>query len=227
MKFPANSVSAQVVLITRSAKMLSLVSSWLADERTTLTTCQSLTALQVGPRPDLIVLDRTSLTEPFAELRRLRRRWPTVEVAVLGALNDDDVTCLLDAGADDASVTPSRLARPRLQAMARRARTHNASLRIAIGDVVFDRESRRIWCGGVEINLTPTEQALLDCLFWHSPTTISVDALADFVWGRSSPAHRSLARVYVGYLRTKLKTSRKTEIRTVRGHGYELVAVLR
>ena len=87
---------------------------------------------------------------------------------------------MLDAGADDAIIGGSRLLRARLLAMARRARTVNAGSRIAIGDVVFDREARRVWgCNGAEVPMH-RECAVIDCLFWNSPRPVGVSTLADF-----------------------------------------------
>ena len=93
------------------------------------------------------------------------------------------------------------------------------------GDILFDRESRRVWCAGREVELTRTEESFLDCLFWHAPRPVSVTTLTDFVWGDEvSPERRAMVRVYIGYLRTKLEPSRRVVIRTVRGLGYTFSA---
>jgi DNA-binding response OmpR family regulator len=50
-------------------------------------------------------------------------------------------------------------------------------------------------------------------------------ALTDFVWGEEvTPDRQSMVRVYIGYLRTKLKASRRVMIGTVRGVGYAFTA---
>lgn len=172
-------------------------------------------------RPDVLVVDRTALRDLPREIWHLRRRWPTVIIAVVNVRDEDDAEQMLDAGADDAIVGGSRLLRPRLLAMARRARTMNAGARIAIGDVVFDRESRRVWCNGREVPMTPRECAVVDCLFWNSPRPVGVSTLAEFVWGDTSVAdRRSVIDVYIGYVRRKLSASRSVVLRTVRGVGY-------
>jgi DNA-binding response OmpR family regulator len=154
-------------------------------------------------------------------MRRIRKRWPTVIIVVVNAAGEADVARLLDAGADDAVAASSPVLPSRLHALTRRARTLNAGARIAVGDILFDRESRRVWCAGREVELTRTEEAFLDCLFWHSPRTVGVTTLTDFVWGADvTPDKRSMVRVYIGYLRAKLKASRRVVIRTVRGVGY-------
>jgi two-component system response regulator MprA len=172
-------------------------------------------------RPDVLVVDRMALRDLAREIWRLRRRWPTIIIVVVNARDEDDMECVLDAGADDAIIDGSRLLRPRLLAMARRARTLNAGSRIAIGDVVFDREARRVWCNGSEVSMTPRECAVIDCLFWNSPRPVGVTTLADFVWGDISVAdRRNVIDVYIGYVRRKLRASRSVVLRTVRGVGY-------
>jgi DNA-binding response OmpR family regulator len=91
-----------------------------------------------------------------------------------------------------------------------------------VGDVVFDRESRRVWCAGREVEMTPREQAILDCLFWYAPEPVGAQTLSDFVWGNEPvTSRRGLVEVYVGYVRRKLAASRAVVIRTVRGVGYQ------
>jgi two-component system OmpR family response regulator len=172
-------------------------------------------------RPDVLLIDRTALRDLARDIWHLRRRWPTIFIAVINVRDDADAERLLYAGADDAILSGSSTLRSRLRAMTRRARTVNAGSRIAIGDVVFDREARRVWCNGVEVLMTPRECAVVDCLFWNSPRPVGVSTLADFVWGDSSVAERrNVIDVYIGYVRRKLRTSRSVVLRTVRGVGY-------
>lgn len=134
-----------------------------------------------------------------------------------------DVAGLLDAGADDAVAIDSPTLAARLHAATRRARTINAGTRISIGDIVYDRESRRVWCAGAEVALTPTEESVLDCLFWYSPRAVDVRTLIAHVWREElTPGNQRLARVYIGYVRSKLDASEAVSIRNLRGVGYAL-----
>ena len=174
-------------------------------------------------RPDVLLVDRSALRDLPRDIWHLRRRWPTISIAVVNARDDADAERMLDAGADDAIIAGSRLLRARLLAMARRARTVNAGARIAIGDVVFDREAHRVWCNGTEVSMTPRECAVIDCLFWNSPHPVGVSTLAEFVWGDTTVAERrNVIDVYIGYVRRKLSASRSVVLRTVRGVGYSL-----
>ena len=42
-----------------------------------------------------------------------------------------------------------------------------------VGDIVFEREAHRVWCAGREVDMSPREFAVLDCLFWKAPATVS------------------------------------------------------
>jgi DNA-binding response OmpR family regulator len=218
---PSQPAVARVLVVTVSDATWLDISGWLADDATSVVRCEDIAGLHTEERPDVLVLDRPVINDGQAVLRRIRRRWLTVTIIVVGATDHGDVGRLLDAGADDAVEAASPLLAPRIHALTRRARTLNAGMRIAVGDILFDRESRRVWCAGREVQLTRTEEAFLDCLFWYSPHAVAVSTLAEFVWGGEVTANqRSLVRVYVGYLRNKLKGSRRVVIGTVRGVGY-------
>lgn len=218
--------TASVVIVADDADA-QLIESLLRDENTAISRQQWLSdpadAAVQWERPDVVILDGASPDETKRRMRYLRHRWPTLGIAVVNAGGDADVASLLDAGADDAISRGSSVLGARLHALTRRARTINAGSRIAVGDIVFDREARRVWCAGEEVQMTPREFAMLDCLFWNAPRPVGPITLADFVWGdaeAASGARRSVVEVYIGYLRRKLAASRSVIIRTVRGKGY-------
>jgi two-component system OmpR family response regulator len=218
--------TASVVVIADDADA-QLIESLLRDEHTAITRRQwpSDPADPATPwdRPDVVILDGSSPDEARHRMRYLRHRWPTLGIAAVNASDDAAIGTLLDAGADDAIARGSSVLSARLHALTRRARTVNAGSRIAVGDIVFDRESRRVWCAGQEVQMTPREFAMLDCMFWNAPRPVGPITLADFVWGdaeAAAGARRSVVEVYIGYLRRKLAASRSVIIRTVRGKGY-------
>ena len=221
--------TASIAIVSEDAELSDTVAGILSDT-CTLVTCfaargDSGSETFKTDRPDIVVLDRGVLDDIFGRIRRLRRRWPTIDIIVVNVLDETDVEAMLDAGADDAIVRESPLLIARLNARARRARTANAGARISVGDIVFDRESRRVWCAGQEVVLTPRECAMLDCLFWHAPQTVSMQTLADFVWKDAEETdRRGAVEVYIGYLRKKLAGSRSVVIKTVRQAGYQFAA---
>ncbi|MEO6526521.1 MAG: response regulator transcription factor [Gemmatimonadaceae bacterium] len=176
-------------------------------------------------RPDLVILDAHSYGDVLEQSRYLRRRWPTLHVVVVNAPNVAAVIELMEAGADDATVQVTAAFRARLRSSVRRTGAMNAATRIAVGDIVFEREAHRVWCAGREVEMSPREFAVLDCLFWKAPAIVSADSLADFVWGDASiKARRGVVEVYISYLRRKLAASQQVVIGTVRGAGYRFEA---
>jgi len=176
-------------------------------------------------RPDLVVLDARDRGDVAERVRHLRRRWPTMHVTVVRAGGRFAVLDLIEAGADDATVALSAAFLARLRSSVRRASAMNAASRIAVGDIVFEREAHRVWCAGQEVDMSPRELAVLDCLFWRAPAIVSAESLADFVWGDANmKARRGVVEVYISYLRRKLAASRQVRIGTVRGAGYRFEA---
>lgn len=179
--------------------------------------------------PDLLVLDAAAddgvSSDVLADaLRQARRRWPSAGLVCMNVDTNEEAVALLQNGADDAllSTAPWELVTAQVAAALRRAQVANAQLRIAFGDLVYDRESRRVWCAGREVGLTPRELRLFDILFLRAGAPVSVDTLQDYVWhDDTAPSSNSLA-VYVGYLRRKLMGSRAAVLETLRGKGYRL-----
>lgn len=171
---------------------------------------------------DLCLIEASEEADAGADLvRRARRRWPTVGICCLECV---DLVAALGAGADDA--VPRGAAREliaaQIAAAFRRARIASAQLRIAYGDVVYDREARRVWCAGDEVSLTPRELRLFDILFLRAGAPVSIDTLQDYVWNDDVPPESNALAVYVSYLRRKLAGSRLAVVETMRGIGYRL-----
>lgn len=219
---------AQVVVITGRAEVVTAVSTRLRDAGTVVVQRRwdaAGDARMRWERPDLVVLDAADPGDCVARIQYLRRRWPTLYVAVTGAEGVREVRQLMAAGADDAVAACSPSFVSRLRAAARRASIVNASIRIAVGDIVFERETHRVWCAGREIRMAPRELGVLDCLFWHAPNVVSPEVVLDFVWGDAPiTTRRGVVEVYIGYLRRKLAASRTVVIGTVRGAGYRFEA---
>ena len=215
------------IVVIGDDRIARLVESLLGDEQTIVRRQPrpelSADATAHWERPDVVVLERAFACDAPRQMRYLRNRWPTLLIAVADAADDADASRMLDAGADDAIVRGSTMLAPRLHALARRARTVNAGMRIAVGDIVFDREAHRVWCAGREVQVTPREFAMLDCLFWNAPQPVGTTTLAEFVWGDAdgtAESRRGAIEVYMASLRRKLAASPKVMIRTIRGVGY-------
>jgi DNA-binding response OmpR family regulator len=170
-------------------------------------------------RDGVVVLDVLDVLEA------LRADRCDVPVIVLSG-PDADVVRSLDAGADDAVRKPVSgvVLLARLRAVMRRARTAAAQARLAHGDVVMHRMTRRVVVGAREIALTPTEFTLLEYLLTAVDRVVGRDELLERVWRASAGPISNLVDVHVGRLRAKLAAAtERTRIVTVRGVGYRMV----
>jgi Response regulators consisting of a CheY-like receiver domain and a winged-helix DNA-binding domain len=171
---------------------------------------------------DLCIVDAGTDDDATVTLvQRVRRRWPLVGICCLGCSN---VVAVLEAGADDAVPADAgpEVEAAQLAAAFRRARIATTELRVAFGDLVYDREARRVWCAGKEVMLTPRELRLFDILFVRAGAPVSVSTLQDYVWKDDFPRESNALAVYVSYLRRKLSASQLATLESVRGVGYRL-----
>jgi DNA-binding response OmpR family regulator len=217
--------AATVALVSPDQATIDEVVSLLADDTTRVETSRTFDELLDSMTtlvPDVVIIDDVIELDATQTIRLLRRRQPLVHIVYMNTREERRTIELLQCGADDAIFAGSPILMARLQAATRRARTMNAGSRIAIGDIVHDRESRRVWCAGREVELTPHEYGVVDCLFWHTPKPVGIDTLSDFVWGDTPETkRRSLVQVYISYVRKKLSKSKQVAISFARGSGYE------
>jgi DNA-binding response OmpR family regulator len=183
----------------------------------------------VDPRAvvDLAILNlkETDADAP-APLNEIRTRWPSALIICLNVASEAAASRQLESGADFAlsSDTASSFAFNVLRAAARRLNRANAALRITFGDLVFDRDARRVWCANSPVMLTEREFQLFEHLFLHADHIVSYRALTARAWRADPTINSNALAVYVGYLRRKLKRSRLTTLIAVRGEGYGLVS---
>lgn len=177
--------------------------------------------------PDLLILDWMLPGVSGIELcRRLRARAQTKTMPIIMLTARGEETERLrgfQEGADDYVVKPFSVPElmARVGAMLRRAKPEVVSTTLKSGDIELDREIHRIYRGGREIHLGPTEFRLLEFLMHRPGRVFSREQLLDGVWGRDVYVDERTVDVHVGRLRKAINKSRmKDPIRTVRGAGY-------
>ncbi|MGM0386307.1 MAG: response regulator transcription factor [Actinomycetota bacterium] len=170
---------------------------------------------------DVIVLDvmlpRRSGYDVVAALRE-RKVW--TPVLMLSAKDGEyDVADGLDLGADDYLTKPFSFVVlvARLRALVRRPAEPRPAV-LAVGELVLDPAARTVTRGGVPIELTTREFALLEYLMRHPDRVVGKVELRDHVWD-STGEDLNVVEVYVGYLRRKLG---REAVATVRGAGYRV-----
>jgi len=163
------------------------------------------------------------MVDGLTVLKRLRAARRQLPVLVLTALDSlDDRVAGLNAGADDYLTKPFDFPEleARLHALMRRGRPPTASA--ALGDLVFDRDTRRASVRGEPLELSPREAMLLDLLLSQRDHVVTKEQITQ-AWAQdgSDNSGTGSIEVYIHRLRRKLEQS-GLAIRTVRGLGYLL-----
>ncbi len=188
---------------------------------------EGLAALESGVY-DIAVLDvMLPRMDGFEIVRKAREsgiRTPVLMLTAKGEL-DDKVTGL-DSGADDYLIKPfmTKELLARLRALGRRAlRTPDGSLRY--GDISLDASTLTLSCvpSGQSVRLSDKEYRILEYLIANSGQILTREQLAVKIWGFDSEAEYNNVEVYLSFTRKKLAfVQSETEIKAVRGIGYEL-----
>ena len=169
---------------------------------------------------DLVLLDLgLPRRDGIDVLRELRRRGDTTPVIILTARDDiQHRVAGLDAGADDYVVKPFDLdeVTARMRSVLRRAAGRGEPV-IQHGDLRLDPVTRTVERGGVPVNLSAHEYAVLEALLQRPGAVLSRAQLEDRLYGWDEQIGSNAVEVYVHGLRRKLGSD---AIRTLRGVGY-------
>jgi DNA-binding response OmpR family regulator len=133
----------------------------------------------------------------------------------------------LRMGADDYLCKPFAFEEllARIEALFRRSRFQSPArqAQLQVADLVLDRETMRASRGGVSLNLTARELALLE-LFMSSPgKLLSRERILSSIWGQNEDPLTNIVDVYIRRLRSKVDSDTNNPlIHTSRGLGYRL-----
>jgi DNA-binding response OmpR family regulator len=176
-------------------------------------------------RPDLVVLDVSMPgMDGFEVLARIRDL-SDVPVLLLTAHGVEmEKVRGLQAGADDYVTKPfgrQELA-ARVEALLRRGGEGKPAPEVLSDPLVeIDFAQAQASVGGKDVSLTPLEFRLLAAFVRHPNQVLSQDQLLELAWSNSSNASREQVKLYVGYLRRKMREASGAEpLETVRGFGY-------
>ena len=158
------------------------------------------------------------------------REFSDVPIIMLTAKSDDmDKILGFENGADDYITKPFNMleVKARIKAIIRRneglnkKRGSDMSL-IRTGDIVLDRENRRLYIKDNEINLTAKEYDVLELLVTNPGKVYSRDALLKIVWGSDSKGDVRTVDVNIRRLREKIEVnaSEPKYVQTKWGVGY-------
>lgn len=138
---------------------------------------------------------------------------------------DDKVTGL-DSGADDYLTKPfqSKELLARIRALLRRNYDTQDGI-LTFGDISLNTNSATLSSNtnGKSIRLSEKEYRIMEYLMTNSGSILTREQLALKIWGYESEAEYNNVEVYMSFTRKKLAfIEAKTQIKAVRGIGYEL-----
>ena len=175
--------------------------------------------------PDLVVLDvMLPGYDGYEVCRRIQADRPVPVLMLTARVEEADIIVGLGVGADDYLTKPFRMRELVARVAALLRRVDRAAELIGrrpleLGDLTLDAGARRVWRGGEEVRLTPTEFDLLVCLAAAPGTVVTRDQLMADVWDWPGASGTRTVDSHVKGLRAKLGGDL---IRTVHGVGYAL-----
>lgn len=181
-------------------------------------------------RPDLVVLDiALPQMDGWTVCQRIRE---LSEVPILmmtaHAVSEEEIAEGLNLGADEFMLKPLRNIEfhARIKALLRRAKASDSTKNqpVVYHDeyLSVDLASRRVYAGGTELRLTPTEFKLLETFIRNSGQVLTFQQLLEQVWGFEYTSEHHYPRIYVSHLRRKIEPDAKnpTYIQNEYGVGY-------
>ena len=161
---------------------------------------------------DIILLDIMLPKHDGFEVCRQIREYSDVPIIMLTAKGEDmDKILGLEYGADDYITKPFNIleVKARIKAIMRRLNRKaggNGSERIVQkGNMKIDCESRRVFIGEKEVNLTAKEFDLLELLAMNPNKVYSRENLLNIVWGYEYPGDARTVDVHIRRLREKIE----------------------
>lgn len=159
--------------------------------------------------------------------KKARSKGVRTSILMLTAKSElDDKVTGLDSGADDYLTKPfmTKELLARLRALGRRTLNITDGT-LSYGDIILDTENLTLSCttNGQSVRLSEKEYRILEYLIANGGQILTREQLAVKIWGFESNAEYNNVEVYMSFTRKKLAfVEAKTEIKAVRGIGYEL-----
>lgn len=168
-----------------------------------------------------LALPRRNGLDILKSLRRAKSQLPVVIITASDGVSNR-VTGL-DSGADDYLIKPFDLDEllARMRAVIRR-RSGRSSPEITYGRLTIDPSNRTCFYGGVPVQLSAREFAVLEVLMNEPGSVVSRSGLEDAVYGWGEEIESNSVEVHLHHLRRKLEPGL---IRNVRGVGYRIALI--
>ncbi len=163
---------------------------------------------------DVVLLDLMLPVFDGYEVCQRIREFSDMPIIMLTAKGDDmDKILGLEYGADDYITKPFNIleVKARIKAIIRRSSKktirEDKNTTIKVGELSMEKESRRVFIAGKEINLTAKEFDLLELFLTNPGKVFSREKLLNIVWGYEYPGDVRTVDVHVRRLREKVETN--------------------
>ena len=177
---------------------------------------------------DIIILDvMLPGVNGFEIAKKARQKGIRTPILMLTAKSElDDKVMGLDSGADDYLTKPfmTKELLARLRAL-RRRNINTPDGTLTFGDIMLDTNTSMLSCttNGQSVRLSEKEYHILEYLIANQGQILTREQLAVKIWGFENDAEYNNVEVYMSFTRKKLTfVGARTEIKAVRGIGYEL-----
>ncbi|NLP29982.1 MAG: response regulator transcription factor [Clostridiales bacterium] len=177
--------------------------------------------------PQVVILDvMLPGIDGFEVCMKLRKQNPQIIIIMLTARGEDmDKIMGLELGADDYMVKPFNPLElvARIRANLRRFQKQHSN-NIYFKQIILDLEAKRLYKNEQEVDLTPTEFAILKLLMKNPGKTFSRNEIMNSVWGENYFGDLKTVDVHIRRMRGKIEDdpSNPQVIKTVWGFGYRL-----
>lgn len=178
---------------------------------------------------DMVLLDIMLPKMNGLEVCQQVREFSQVPIIMLTAKGEDmDKILGLEYGADDYITKPFNIleVKARIKAIIRRTKKQEVvaekSKTVEIGEMRLNSESRRVFIGDKEVNLTAKEFDVLELLAFNPNKVYSRENLLNIVWGYEYPGDVRTVDVHIRRLREKIEEnpSNPKFVHTKWGVGY-------
>ncbi len=176
---------------------------------------------------DVVVLDiMLPGIDGFEVCKLLRKEFPDIGIIMLTAKSQDmDKIMGLEYGTDDYMVKPFNPMELvlRVKSLLRRLDTTEEEQYIVLdGPFKMDKYSRRFYKNGEDIELTPTEFAIIKLFIENPGKAFSRDEILNTIWGYDFVGDSKIVDVNIRRIRSKIENDSKNPeyIETVWGIGY-------
>lgn len=203
-----------ILLIGTESNELRLCESVISDSGFTdvqVISQDTLTQPHELTRKDVYIVICSDPVGSIPALRSFRDVLATSPILAIDATGDREfVVRALEAGADDLTRVDKvsvQLA-ARVRALYRRYNyvgERSIGMPLVVGGLKMDFRLHKVWIDEVEVPLTPIEFRILRALCMHMGKVVPHQELLTEGWGEHRPEMADALRVYIRYLRRKMK----------------------